>query len=112
MTKARTLLSAVLALGLLFLTLGHNRGERPMTLRVTGVHFTGHYVVHAGGQESRQTLDQEVPFEIDLVGTDVSCLAQKIGGRGTLRVEILVDGDPVAFDWTREQYGHVSAGTP
>ncbi|HJO05070.1 MAG TPA: hypothetical protein QGG47_13975 [Acidobacteriota bacterium] len=80
MTKARTLLSAVLALGLLFLTLGHNRGERPMTLRVTGttgVHFTGHYVVHAGGQESRQTLDQEV-----------------------------------AFDWTREQYGHVSAGTP
>ncbi len=102
-------------MGLLAVMLGCGDSERSLRLRITGtegLRFAGHYVLHTAGQESRQALDQTVPFEIDLLGTDVSCMAQKMGGDGTLRVEILVDGEAVAFDWTRDQYGHVSAVTP
>ncbi len=111
----RHVVSVTLAICLLAAAVGCSKGERPMLVRVTGtegVRFTGHYVLHSGGQEWRESLDQAVPFVIELRGSDVSCMAQKLVEEGTLRVEILVDGEPVAFDWTRDHYGHVSAATP
>ncbi len=109
------IVSTTLALCLLAAAVGCGKADRPMMVRVTGtagVRFTGHYVLHGGGQESREPLDQTVPFVVELLGTDVSCMAQKLVEEGTLRVEILVDGEPVAFDWTRDHYGHVSVVTP
>ena len=110
----RTLLRAAWSIGLLVVALGCTT-EHTLKVHVTGtsgVRFTGYCVVHAGGSESRRPLDQEVPFEVELLGNDVSCMAQKSGLDGTEPVEILVDDRPVTLDWTRDRYGHVSAATP
>ncbi len=86
-----------------------------MTLQISGTsgtHITGQYVLTAGGESTSYTLDREVPFTIELTGHDLSCVVQKVGTPGTVRVQLLVDGEPVAFEWTKEQFGNLSVATP
>lgn len=89
--------------------------QRSMTIQISGTKGTrvaGQYILSTGAGTTRHDLDQEVPFAVDLTGTDVSCMVQKLGDTGTVRVQLLVDGQPVAFDWTQDRYGHVSVSTP
>ena len=88
---------------------------RSLTLQISGTagtHITGQYVLTASGESTTYQLDREVPFTIDLTGHDLSCVVQKIGTAGTVRVQLLVNGDPVAFEWTREDFGNISVATP
>jgi hypothetical protein len=88
---------------------------RSLTLQISGTsgtHITGQYVLTAAGETTTYELDREVPFTIDLTGQDLSCVVQKIGTPGTVRVQLLIDGEPVAFDWTRENFGNITVTTP
>jgi hypothetical protein len=86
-----------------------------MTLQISGTpgtQITGQYILTTGGESTRFDLGDEVPFSIDLTGHDVSAVVQKLGSDGTVRVQLLVDGQPVAFEWTKERFGNLSVTTP
>lgn len=89
--------------------------HKTLTLQVTGTRgtqITGEYILVEGANTTRHGLDREVPFAIEVRGHDLSCFVQKLGGEGTVRIQLLVDGQPVAFGWTREPYGNVTVDTP
>ncbi len=89
--------------------------EKALTLEVTGtagVRLTGEYIVRSGAGSIRHEIDREVPFSIDMTGHQLSCVIQKLGDKGTVRVQILVDGERVAFAWTKDAFGNVSVASP
>ena len=91
------------------------RSERLMTLEVTGTRgtaITGEYILTTGDGTTHHALDREVPFSIEVSGHDLSCMLQKLGSEGTVRLRLLVDGELVAFAWTKDLYGNVSVDTP
>lgn len=91
------------------------RSPRTISLQVTGTagtRITGEYTVTADGTISRHIVDQEIPFSIELNGHALSCVLQKLGGQGTVRMQLIVDGQTVAFDWTRDAFGSASVASP
>ena len=114
--RSLTACSAILAAVLLLTGCGTNlQSPKTLTLQVTGTEgtlVTGQYIVTDGGQSTRHAVDREVPFSIEVSGHDISCMLQKLGGKGTVRLELLVDGERVAFAGTTESYGNVGVDTP
>jgi len=88
---------------------------RTLTLEVDGIEgtkITGEYILTADGTTTRHPLDEELPFSLEFSGQKVSCVVQKLGGEGSVRVRLLIDGVLVAFASTRDPYGNASAATP
>lgn len=89
--------------------------DKTLTLQVTGTKgtpITGEYILTEGTNITRHRLERVVPFSIEVIGKGVSCVLQKLGDEGTVRVQLLVDGELVAFARTKERYGNVSVDTP
>ena len=91
------------------------QSDRVLTIQVTGTPgtpITGEYILTGADGTTRHQLEREVPFSIETSGHDLSCMLQKVGGDGTVRLQLLVDGERVAFAWTKDGYGNISADTP
>lgn len=91
------------------------RPQREFTIQVTGNHgtpLTGVYILTVGGRTTREPIDREVPFTIQVSGHDVSAQVQKLGASGTVRVQLSVNGTPVDYAFTTEDYGNISVATP
>lgn len=120
LSRSLTVRSAVLstALGTMLLLAGCGtslESDKSLTLQVTGTRGTmvvGEYILTDGSATTRHPLDRAVPFSIELSGRDLSCVLQKVGGAGTVRAQLLVDGQRVAFAWTKERYGNLNVDTP
>ena len=91
------------------------RSSRKMVLEVTGTEgtpVTGEYIVTVGTNTTRHPVDRTVPFSVEVEGHDMSGYVQKIGDAGTVRMRLLVNGNAVAFDWTKDRFGNLRVATP
>ena len=77
-----------------------------------GLKFSGnYYVVAIDGKSVSKSVDGSLPAEFTTKGSIVSCMFQKGGESGYLKVEILKDGKVVASESTTASYGVVAIGT-
>ncbi len=85
------------------------------TIRVSGtagLQFNGSYgVTNSDGSSTSQTVDGTVPTEYQVTGTIVSVVFQKQTEAGTLKVQIIKDGEVVKEAETTAAYGVVSVAT-
>ncbi len=89
--------------------------EHDLSIRVTGTGGTrlvGQCVLMTEGIRVERALDETVPFDLDLVGTELSCYLQKQGQDGTVWLSLTRNGDALAFASTRTRFGSVSVTTP
>ena len=91
------------------------QSDKVLTIQVTGTAgtaITGEYILTDSDGTTRHVLEREVPFSIEASGHDLSCMLQKFDDDGTVRLQLLVDGERVAFAWTKDGFGNISVDTP
>lgn len=82
-------------------------GESP------NVRFSGNYmVITSNGGSASRSVDGRTPAEYTVKGNIVSCVFQKTGEKGSLKVEVLKGGKVVNSSHTTAAYGVVSVATP
>jgi len=86
--------------------------SRELQVRISGspdVAFMGSCMLETGQGRYEHRIDAKPPFELDLVGSEVSCFVQRMGAPGRLSIEIRVDGVLRGFDASQADFGSVSA---
>jgi len=86
--------------------------SRELKVRISGspdVAFMGSCMLLTDQGRYEHKLDAKPPFELDLVGSEVSCYVQRLGAPGRLAIEIRVDGELRGFDASQADYGSVNA---
>ncbi|GAH92477.1 unnamed protein product [marine sediment metagenome] len=80
--------------------------------RSPNVRFSGNYILITSDGSTSRSVDGRTPAEYTVKGIIVSCVFQKTGEKGSLKVEILKGGTVVNSSSTTAAYGIVSVATP